>query len=146
MVSGYERYSVNSTAFSEGCAFLTLKKREIANLPFNFKGGDSLHPSHPLPKSFFQIQGSTTQRRTERVKLKSPRREAGTRRGTAGVGSDLNWLKSARHNLFVPNTLTVYRVFVASSGGLVPERQAFRDAINAYNEMDAVSRGVMSFP
>jgi hypothetical protein len=75
------------------------------NLPFNFKGGDSLHPSHPLPKSFFQIQGSTTQRRTEQIKLKSPKREAGTQRGTGR-----------------------------------------RDAINAYNEMDAISRGVMSFP
>jgi tetratricopeptide (TPR) repeat protein len=37
-------------------------------------------------------------------------------------------------------------VFVASPGGLVPERQAFRDAINAYNEMDAISRGVMFIP
>lgn len=28
----------------------------------------------------------------------------------------------------------------------MPERQAFRDAINAYNEMDAISRGVMFIP
>jgi|HubBroStandDraft_4_1064222.scaffolds.fasta_scaffold03063_2 tetratricopeptide (TPR) repeat protein len=44
------------------------------------------------------------------------------------------------------HTLTAYRVFVASPGGLVSERQAFRDAIIAYNEMDAISRGVMFIP
>ncbi len=42
--------------------------------------------------------------------------------------------------------MTAYRVFIASPGGLVSERQAFRDAINAYNEMDAISRGVMFMP
>jgi tetratricopeptide (TPR) repeat protein len=46
----------------------------------------------------------------------------------------------------VSHTLTAYRVFVASPGGLVPERQAFHDAINVYNEMDAISRGVMFIP
>jgi tetratricopeptide (TPR) repeat protein len=70
----------------------------------------------------------------------------GTRRRVASLWNDLDWLKSARHNLSVPHTLTAYRVFVASPGGLVPERQAFRDAINAYNEMDAISRGVMFIP
>jgi tetratricopeptide (TPR) repeat protein len=43
-------------------------------------------------------------------------------------------------------TLTAYRVFVASPSGLASERQAFRDAINAYNEMDAISRGLMFIP
>jgi hypothetical protein len=43
-------------------------------------------------------------------------------------------------------SLTAYRVFIASPSGLAPERQAFRDAIQAYNEMDALSRGVLFLP
>lgn len=44
------------------------------------------------------------------------------------------------------HTITAYRVFIASPGGLAPERQAFRDAIASYNEMDAISRDVMFIP
>jgi tetratricopeptide (TPR) repeat protein len=46
----------------------------------------------------------------------------------------------------VPQTLTAYRVFIASPGGLVTERQAFRDLIQTYNEMDAIPRGLLFIP
>jgi tetratricopeptide (TPR) repeat protein len=62
------------------------------------------------------------------------------------LGIGLDGQGSAGHNFWVPHTLTSYRVFFASPGGLVPERQAFRDAINTYNEMDAIQRGVMFIP
>ena len=42
----------------------------------------------------------------------------------------------------MPKDLTSYRVFIASPGGLVHERQAFRDVIRLYNEQEAVPRGV----
>lgn len=44
------------------------------------------------------------------------------------------------------HTLTAYRVFIASPGGLVDERQAFREIIQSYNEMDAISRGLLFIP
>jgi hypothetical protein len=33
----------------------------------------------------------------------------------------------------VSHTLAIYRVFIASPGGLTRERQAFRDMIQTYN-------------
>jgi len=42
--------------------------------------------------------------------------------------------------------IKAYRVFIASPGGLQDERKAFREAINDYNESDAVPRGVMFLP
>ena len=44
------------------------------------------------------------------------------------------------------HTLTAYRVFIASPGGLTTERQAFRDMIQTYNEMDAIPRGLLFIP
>ena len=46
----------------------------------------------------------------------------------------------------VSHPLTAYRVFIASPGGLADERQAFRDIIQSYNEMDAISRGLLFIP
>ncbi len=46
----------------------------------------------------------------------------------------------------MPQSITAYRVFIASPSGLAAERQAFRDAVQAYNEMDALSRGVLFIP
>lgn len=42
--------------------------------------------------------------------------------------------------------ITAYRVFIASPGGLEEERGAFRSAINAHNEADAIERGVIFLP
>ncbi|MBI5570698.1 MAG: tetratricopeptide repeat protein, partial [Desulfomonile tiedjei] len=42
--------------------------------------------------------------------------------------------------------LTCLRVFIASPGGLAEERKAFRDAINEYNDTDAIPRGVLFRP
>ena len=42
--------------------------------------------------------------------------------------------------------ITAYRVFIASPGGLAEERDAFRSAINAHNEADAIERGVIFLP
>ncbi len=41
----------------------------------------------------------------------------------------------------MPTDITAYRVFVASPGGLQTERNAFREALARYNEMDGLSRG-----
>jgi tetratricopeptide (TPR) repeat protein len=46
----------------------------------------------------------------------------------------------------VSRALTAYRVFIASPGGLAAERQAFRDIIHSYNEMDAIPRGLLFIP
>jgi len=46
----------------------------------------------------------------------------------------------------VPEKITAYRVFIASPGGLENEREAFRSAINAHNESDAIERGVIFLP
>ena len=43
----------------------------------------------------------------------------------------------------MPSNLAMYRIFIASPGGLAEERKAFRDAIADYNESDAVHRGVL---
>lgn len=45
-----------------------------------------------------------------------------------------------------PSLRIVHPVFVASPGGLAAEREAFRDAIQTCNEMDAISRGVLFVP
>jgi len=39
------------------------------------------------------------------------------------------------------NTLKHYKIFIASPGGLVEERKAFREIINEFNEIDAIDRG-----
>jgi hypothetical protein len=36
----------------------------------------------------------------------------------------------------VPSQVTVYRVFIASPGGLEKERRRFRDVLNKYNESE----------
>lgn len=46
----------------------------------------------------------------------------------------------------MPEKITAYRVFIASPGGLDKEREAFRSAINAHNESDAIERGVIFLP
>jgi hypothetical protein len=46
----------------------------------------------------------------------------------------------------VPSQVTVYRVFIASPGGLEKERRRFRDVLNKYNESEALERGVMFVP
>ncbi len=42
--------------------------------------------------------------------------------------------------------VTVYRVFIASPGGLEPEREAFRRVLNDYNESDALEDGALFIP
>ncbi|MEA2362030.1 MAG: hypothetical protein QOD71_1175 [Thermoleophilaceae bacterium] len=42
--------------------------------------------------------------------------------------------------------ITAYRVFIASPGGLEGERNAFREVIQEYNELDALERGVIFLP
>ena len=44
------------------------------------------------------------------------------------------------------HTLAAYRVFIAFPLGLTTERQAFRDMIQTYNEMDAIPRGLLFIP
>lgn len=46
----------------------------------------------------------------------------------------------------MPSNLTCYRVFIASPSGMEDERKAFRDAIQEYNEVDAIARGVYFLP
>jgi tetratricopeptide (TPR) repeat protein len=46
----------------------------------------------------------------------------------------------------VPEKITAYRVFIASPGGLEEEREAFRRAVNAHNESDAIERRVIFLP
>ncbi len=46
----------------------------------------------------------------------------------------------------MPTDIKAYRVFVASPGGLQSERNAFREALSRYNEMDGLPRGVMFLP
>jgi tetratricopeptide (TPR) repeat protein len=46
----------------------------------------------------------------------------------------------------VPEKITAYRVFIASPGGLEKEREAFRHAVNAHNESDAIERRVIFLP
>jgi len=41
------------------------------------------------------------------------------------------------------STLKMYKIFIASPGGLAEERQAFRDTISEYNESDAIHRDVL---
>ena len=46
----------------------------------------------------------------------------------------------------MPTELTGYRIFIATPGGLEPERRAFRQVIGEYNDSDALRRGVMFLP
>lgn len=46
----------------------------------------------------------------------------------------------------MPSSLTGYRIFIASPGGLQEVRQAFRDIIEKYNTEDAMRRGVVFIP
>ena len=46
----------------------------------------------------------------------------------------------------MPTEIRAYRVFIASPGGLETERQTFRDAVQEYNEVDAVQRGLLFIP
>lgn len=46
----------------------------------------------------------------------------------------------------MPSSITVYRVFIASPGGLQAERAAFRQALARYNELEGVHRGVLFIP
>jgi len=46
----------------------------------------------------------------------------------------------------MPSTVTVYRVFIASPGGLEPERETFRRVLNDYNESDALEDGALFIP
>src|SRR4051812_44093463 len=42
--------------------------------------------------------------------------------------------------------ICAYRVFVASPGGLEKERKAFSQALHAYNQAEAIPRGLMFHP
>jgi len=46
----------------------------------------------------------------------------------------------------MPTTLTAYRIFIASPGGLMEIRKCFRSIIDKYNTEDAVRRGVLFIP
>lgn len=46
----------------------------------------------------------------------------------------------------MPSKVTVYRVFIASPGGLEQEREAFRRVLNDYNESDALEDDVLFIP
>lgn len=46
----------------------------------------------------------------------------------------------------MPSRITAYRVFIASPGGLQNERETFRAVLTAYNEADAIERGVVFLP
>lgn len=46
----------------------------------------------------------------------------------------------------MPSPITAYRVFIATPGGLHPERKAFRATLYDYNETDAIQRGVLFIP
>ena len=46
----------------------------------------------------------------------------------------------------MPSQVTVYRVFIASPGGLEAERESFRRVLNDYNESDALEDGVLFIP
>jgi tetratricopeptide (TPR) repeat protein len=46
----------------------------------------------------------------------------------------------------MPQPLVTYRIFIASPGGLAPERQTFRDVVRSYNDTDAVPRGAQFVP
>lgn len=46
----------------------------------------------------------------------------------------------------MPTQVTVYRVFVASPGGLDQERETFRRVLNDYNESDALEDGALFIP
>ena len=46
----------------------------------------------------------------------------------------------------MPSQATVYRVFVASPGGLEEERATFRQVLNDYNESDALEDGALFVP
>jgi Domain of unknown function (DUF4062) len=43
-------------------------------------------------------------------------------------------------------SITQYRVFIGSPGGLVDERTRFRDNLHRFNETHAEPRGVMFYP
>ena len=47
------------------------------------------------------------------------------------------------HLLSQPANTTVYRVFLASSGGLQEERRAFREIPSEYNESEGLERGAI---
>jgi Tfp pilus assembly protein PilF len=42
--------------------------------------------------------------------------------------------------------MTAYRIFIASPGGLEDEREDFKEVLQAYNEQDAIERGVIFIP
>jgi hypothetical protein len=46
----------------------------------------------------------------------------------------------------MPKSITQYRVFIGTPGGLDDERKAFRDVLQKYTESDAEPRGVMFHP
>lgn len=46
----------------------------------------------------------------------------------------------------MPSSVTAYRIFIASPGGLDEERQAFRRVINDYNESEALEEGLLFIP
>jgi len=46
----------------------------------------------------------------------------------------------------MPSSVTVYRVFIASPGGLEPERECFRRVLNDYNESEALEDGALFIP
>jgi hypothetical protein len=49
-------------------------------------------------------------------------------------------------NTIVPSTITAYRIFLATPGGLDTERQKFRDIVNSYNDIDALEKEVLFIP
>lgn len=46
----------------------------------------------------------------------------------------------------MPSQITAYRVFIASPGGLDEERRRFREALNEFNEDQAIESGAIIIP
>ncbi len=46
----------------------------------------------------------------------------------------------------MPSDAKLYRVFIASPGGLDQERRAFKETLSEYNDVDAVERGALFLP
>jgi tetratricopeptide (TPR) repeat protein len=48
--------------------------------------------------------------------------------------------------IYMPADIKLYRIFIASPGGLASEREAFKETITEYNESDAVERNALFLP
>lgn len=57
-----------------------------------------------------------------------------------------NPLKNGIPSSKMASSITGYRIFIATPGGLHAERKAFRATVHDYNETDAIQRGVLFIP